>query len=78
MDLQTFMGLVRAVLAFAGGWAVNKGYLSADDMTTIAGAAVAAASAAWSVAHHTSANRAIEATAGEVTTPQAIKKRIAP
>lgn len=78
MDMQTIMGLVRAVLAFGGGWAASKGYISNEDVTTITGAGLAMASAVWSIAHHSTANRAINETAAQVTTPKDIKKKILP
>lgn len=78
MDMQTVMGLVRAVFAFGGGWAASKGYISSDDVTTLTGAGLAVASAVWSIAHHSTANRAINETAGQITTPKDIKKKIIP
>lgn len=78
MDLQTLMGLVRAVLAFGGGWAASKGYISSEDVTTLTGAGLAVVSATWSIMHHTSANKAINETAAQVTSPKDIKKKILP
>ncbi len=78
MDMQTFTGLVRAALAFLGGLIVSKGYVNTEDWMTISGGVLALATALWTVIHHTSAGRAIAATAGEVTTPQEVRKKIIP
>jgi len=42
-------GIIRAVLASAGGGLVAQGYLSADQMQTVSGAVAVLLVAVWSV-----------------------------
>lgn len=41
-------GIVRALLAAAGGWAVSKGLVDSSTATTVAGVGAAAIAGAWS------------------------------
>ena len=41
-------GIVRALLAAAGGWAIGKGYIDSATATTISGAIVTIVVAGWS------------------------------
>lgn len=41
-------GIVRAVLAAAGGWAIGKGYVDSATATTVSGAVVTLAVTIWS------------------------------
>lgn len=48
MNADQIGGIVRAVLAAAGGYFVAKGVVDAATMTTIAGALATIIAAAWS------------------------------
>lgn len=48
MNGDQVMGILRAVFAAAGGWAVSKGYVDSSTATTIAGALATIGVAAWS------------------------------
>ena len=41
-------GLVRAVLAYAGGWLTAKGYVTSEQWLAILGAVPAVVAAGWS------------------------------
>ena len=49
MNQEQFLGILRAVLAAAGGWAVGKGYIDSNTATAVGGAVVTIAMAAWSM-----------------------------
>lgn len=49
MTNDQFAGVVRALVAAAGGYFVGQGYISAEMATTVGGAIVTLAVAAWSV-----------------------------
>lgn len=48
MNLDQVMGIIRAVLAAAGGWAVGHGYLDNATATAVSGAVVVLVTAGWS------------------------------
>lgn len=50
-------GVVRAVIASAGGYAVAKGTLTADDVTQLTGTAAAVGAGLWSVIAKVRASR---------------------
>jgi len=52
MNLDQVLGIVRAGIAFAGGYLVSTGKISADQVTLIGGAAVAVLTALWSFNTH--------------------------
>jgi hypothetical protein len=78
MDMQTFTGLIRAILAFVGGWVAGNDYLPADEWTTLSGGILGLAVAIWTIAHHKSVNKAIDETAHQNMTPDIVKKKIIP
>jgi hypothetical protein len=43
---------VRAAIGFVGGWAVHRGYVSADVVTSVTGAALTVLPAIWSFIAH--------------------------
>lgn len=47
--MDMFLGVVRAVLAAAGGWAVGKGYVDQASADQIIGAVIVIGTAGWSV-----------------------------
>ena len=47
-----FLGVLRALLAAAGGWAVGKGYIDSDTATAVSGAIVTLAIAGWTFYAH--------------------------
>lgn len=47
------LGVLRAILAAAGGWAVGKGYIDNATATSVGGAIVTLAMAVWSVYSNT-------------------------
>jgi len=47
--MDMFLGVVRAVLAAAGGWAVGKGYVDQETANQIGGALIVLGTAGWSV-----------------------------
>jgi len=49
MDIQSIMGVVRTLLAAAGGYFVAKGYLDPTQMESIVGGLVVLLPAVWSV-----------------------------
>jgi hypothetical protein len=49
MTLEMVNGVLRAVIAAAGGYFVGKGVLTADQLAAISGAAMSVAAAAWSI-----------------------------
>lgn len=49
MNRDTILGLIRHLLTYGGGIVTAKGYADADDVSTIVGALVALAGAAWSI-----------------------------
>jgi hypothetical protein len=48
MNSDQVLGILRSILAAAGGWAVGKGYIDSDTATALAGAIVTIAIAGWS------------------------------
>lgn len=48
MTKDQFEGLVRALLAYAGGWATAKGYVTSEQWLAILGAVPAVVAAVWS------------------------------
>lgn len=48
MSLEQFNGLLRTLIGFGGGWAASRGYLSADQVTLLIGAASGVAAFGWS------------------------------
>ena len=52
MKWDTIAGILRAVLAFGGGYLVSKGTLDASQLAEASGAIVALAAVGWSVFHH--------------------------
>ena len=48
MTGEQVAGIVRTLLAAAGGWVISSGLFTAADWTTIVGAAGVIAAAAWS------------------------------
>ena len=49
MSLEQFGGIIRALLAAAGGYLVGQGILDAATMTTITGALATLAVTGWSI-----------------------------
>ncbi len=49
MNGEQIAGIVRALVAAAGGYFVGQGYIDAETATTVGGAIVTLAVAAWSV-----------------------------
>jgi len=49
VNAEQAMGLVRHVLTFGGGFAVARGWLSAEELTALVGAGVAIAGVVWSI-----------------------------
>ena len=49
MSWDQILGILRAVIAAVGGWAVGKGYIDDATATSVGGAIVVIASSAWSV-----------------------------
>lgn len=49
MKAEEFGGIVRAIVAAIGGFAVGKGWLDEATVTTIAGAIATVGVAVWSV-----------------------------
>jgi hypothetical protein len=49
MTVELFMGLVRHLLTFGGGFMVAQGYATQDEVTTGVSAAAALFGVAWSV-----------------------------
>jgi hypothetical protein len=47
--MDMFLGVVRAVLAAGGGWAVGKGYVDQATADQVIGAALVIGTAGWSV-----------------------------
>lgn len=52
MNADQVTGLIRAILAAAGGIFVTKGYLSNDSLTTIGGLIGPVVAAIWSLANN--------------------------
>ena len=48
MSWDQVLGILRAIIAFAGGYAVNKGLTDEATVTSVGGAVIVIASAAWS------------------------------
>ena len=53
MSWDQVLGILRAVLAAVGGWAVGKGYIDDATATSLGGAVIVIASAVWSTLAHT-------------------------
>lgn len=53
MNGDQLLGILRAVLAAAGGWAVGKGYTDSATATAVAGALLTIATAVWTYYAHT-------------------------
>jgi hypothetical protein len=49
MKTEEILGLIRTVLAFGGGFMVQKGYIDEATLQTSVGAVIALASAIWSI-----------------------------
>lgn len=49
MNAEQVMGIVRAVVAAVGGWAVGQGWLDNETAVTVGGAVTTIVVAAWSV-----------------------------
>lgn len=49
MDIQSVMGVVRALLSGAGGLLVTKGYIGSSDLEVVIGAIVTVVPIVWSV-----------------------------
>jgi hypothetical protein len=49
MTGEQIAGVVRAIVAAAGGYFVGKGLVDAETVTTIGGAVATLATAAWSI-----------------------------
>ena len=49
MNNDQITGIIRAVLAAAGGLLVQRGYVDQQTLTTIVGAVMTLAAAAWSI-----------------------------
>ncbi len=49
MTAEQFAGIVRALLAAAGGFIIAKGWLDANTVAALTGALVTVATAVWSV-----------------------------
>jgi membrane protein DedA with SNARE-associated domain len=49
MTGDQFAGVIRALVAAAGGYFVGQGYVDAETATAVGGAVVTLAVAAWSV-----------------------------
>lgn len=49
MTADQVWGVVRTILAFAGGYAVNKGYVTTDNLTAILGGLGTIFVAGWSI-----------------------------
>lgn len=48
MTKEQFEGLIRAILAYAGGWLTAKGYVTSEQWLAILGAVPAVVAAVWS------------------------------
>lgn len=49
MNAEQIAGVVRAIIAAAGGYFVGKGMIDGETVATIAGSAATIAAAVWSV-----------------------------
>ncbi|MBI4024834.1 MAG: hypothetical protein HY360_07610 [Verrucomicrobia bacterium] len=49
MNKDTILGIVRHILTFGGGFAMERGLMSADDVTATVAAVITLAGVAWSV-----------------------------
>lgn len=49
MTAEQFAGIVRAIVAAAGGFLVAKGVIDAETLAALAGAAATIGAAVWSV-----------------------------
>jgi len=58
MTPDMFMGVARALLASAGGYAVGKGWVDDSTATTLTGAFLTLFTAGWSVYAKHQANKA--------------------
>jgi len=52
LTLDAVLGVVRAVIAAAGGWLIGKGYASQSDVEQFSAFALLAVPAAWSAYAH--------------------------
>lgn len=52
MKWDTIAGILRALIAFGGGYLVSKGTIDASQLAEISGAIIALGAVAWSVLHH--------------------------
>lgn len=59
MTPEIIGSIVRAVLTAVGGSLVTQGYLSADQLNTIAGGAVVAVTLVWSIVQKVKAKKAV-------------------
>jgi|CXWL01.1.fsa_nt_gi hypothetical protein len=50
MTVEQWLGLVRHLLTFAGGWMVSMGYFDEGTMQELIGAAITVIGAVWSYA----------------------------
>jgi len=71
MNWEQISSILRHVLTFGGGFIVAKGWVSAETMTGLVGAAITIGGAIWAVVNKTS--NAIVASAAALPEVQSIK-----
>lgn len=63
MNSDQVLSAVRSIVAFLAGLAVAKGWIGADQVTTITAAAVALVPVIWGIYSHSKANKIASVTA---------------
>ncbi len=66
INQEQLLSVLRSVLAVVGGWAVGRGYVTADQLTLVGGLLASLVPLVWGIVVHTPANtvKAAAATPG--------------
>lgn len=68
INQDQFLSMLRSILAVVGGWAVSRGYVTADQVVLVGGLLASLVPLAWGIAVHT--NKAKVAAAQAVPAAQ--------